>query len=113
MNRYLLLLLSLGIICTAPSCKLYRRITGKQKPVPVVDSNQLVRDSVTRKIDSVYVPAAKASSCAFGGENLDTLFITTARVGLADDQLHTQPHAGGIFTFKPGVRGTQTYSFGI
>ena len=66
-----------------------------------------------KKIDSVYVPAAKASSCAFGGENLDTLFITTARVGLADDQLHTQPHAGGIFTFKPGVRGTQTYSFGI
>ncbi|MFC5649250.1 SMP-30/gluconolactonase/LRE family protein [Paenibacillus solisilvae] len=66
----------------------------------------------SKKIDSVYVPVAKASSCAFGGEKLETLFITTARVGLADDQLHTQPHAGGIFTFKPSVGGTQTYSFG-
>ncbi|BBH22277.1 hypothetical protein Back11_36220 [Paenibacillus baekrokdamisoli] len=65
-----------------------------------------------RKIDSVFVPAAKATSCAFGGENLDILYITTARVGLDEEQLSNQPHAGGIYSFKPGVKGTRTYSFG-
>ncbi|SDM83901.1 Sugar lactone lactonase YvrE [Paenibacillus sp. yr247] len=65
-----------------------------------------------QKMDSIAVPAAKATSCVFGGDELDTLYITTARKGLQVDQLEEQPHAGGIFAVKPGVKGTKTYSFG-
>ncbi|MBO7748906.1 SMP-30/gluconolactonase/LRE family protein [Paenibacillus sp. MWE-103] len=63
------------------------------------------------KLDAVYVPAAKATSCVFGGDALDVLYITTARIGLSPEQLAEQPNAGGIFTFRPGVRGTPTHPF--
>lgn len=65
-----------------------------------------------QKLDSITVPAAKVTSCVFGGKGLDTLYITTARKGLQEGQMGDQPHAGGIFAVKPGVKGTKTYSFG-
>jgi hypothetical protein len=55
MNRYPLLVLSLCIIFTAPSCTLYRRITGKQKPVPAIDSIGLARDTIAIATDSAVV----------------------------------------------------------
>jgi sugar lactone lactonase YvrE len=66
-----------------------------------------------QKIDSIAIPAAKATSCVFGGDELDTLYVTTARKGLQEDQVGDQPHAGGIFAVKPGVKGTKTHSFGV
>ncbi|MDD9268873.1 SMP-30/gluconolactonase/LRE family protein [Paenibacillus sp. GCM10023248] len=65
------------------------------------------------KLDSIRVPAAKASSCIFGGEALDTLYITTARKDVQDHLAGEQPHAGGIFAVQPGVKGTRTYTFGL
>ncbi|MBA2938380.1 SMP-30/gluconolactonase/LRE family protein [Paenibacillus sp. CGMCC 1.16610] len=64
------------------------------------------------KLESIAVPAAKVTSCIFGGDELDTLYITSARKGLEDDNAGDQPHAGGIFTVKPGVKGTKTHAFG-
>jgi sugar lactone lactonase YvrE len=64
------------------------------------------------KIDSIPVPAAQTSSCIFGGENFDELYITTARVGLSEEQLKIQPHAGGIFYIKPGAKGRPTHFYG-
>ncbi|MBP3966488.1 SMP-30/gluconolactonase/LRE family protein [Paenibacillus lignilyticus] len=64
-----------------------------------------------QKLESIYVPVAKASSCIFGGDNLDTLYITTASIGLTEETKGDQPHAGGIFTCKPGVVGTPTHAF--
>lgn len=60
------------------------------------------------KLLSVPVPASQVTSCAFGGEQLDRLYITTARVGLGEDELAEQPHAGGIFCADVGVRGLPT-----
>jgi sugar lactone lactonase YvrE len=54
----------------------------------------------------VEVAAQQVTSCAFGGENLDTLFITTAREGLNEKDLLEYPLSGGIFVVKPGVKGT-------
>ncbi|NQX70299.1 SMP-30/gluconolactonase/LRE family protein [Paenibacillus alba] len=65
-----------------------------------------------QKLASIPVPVAKVSSCVFGGEELDTLYITTASKGVQPEQMAEQPHAGGIFAVKPGVKGTQTYGFG-
>jgi sugar lactone lactonase YvrE len=42
---------------------------------------------------------------AFGGKDLDTLFITTGKKGLTEEQLAKYPRAGDLFTVKPGVRG--------
>lgn len=64
------------------------------------------------QIGSIPVPAARVTSCTFGGENYDELYITTARTGLSEEDLAKQPHAGGVFRIKPGVTGLPTASYG-
>lgn len=56
-------------------------------------------------VEKLEVPAPNVTSCAFGGENLDILFMTTARAGMKADQLVSYPLAGNIFAVRPGVRG--------
>jgi sugar lactone lactonase YvrE len=58
------------------------------------------------RLDTVVeVPASQVTSCAFGGPDMSTLFITTARVGLSAEALLHEPHAGGLFVAEPGVTG--------
>ncbi len=58
-----------------------------------------------RLMRTVSVPVSQVTSCTFGGDRLDILFITTARASLSDSALTTQPMAGGLFTCEPGVKG--------
>ena len=53
----------------------------------------------------VRVPAGQVTSCAFGGPDGSTLYITSARVGLTPETLKREPHAGGLFVVAPGVTG--------
>lgn len=64
-----------------------------------------------KKLLSVPVPASQVTSCAFGGERLDRLYITTARAGLGEAELAAQPHAGGLFCAEVGVRGLSTNEY--
>ncbi|GAA4397387.1 SMP-30/gluconolactonase/LRE family protein [Nibrella viscosa] len=61
------------------------------------------------QLQKVTVPVPNTTSCAFGGENLDTLYITTAREGLSKEQLAEFPGSGGIFAVKPGVQGVPAH----
>ena len=54
------------------------------------------------------LPALNVSSCCFGGENMDTLFITTAS---QDTDTHVYPLAGNVFCMKPGVKGALSYRY--
>jgi len=62
-------------------------------------------------LEYISLPVEKVTSCCFGGEYLDELYITTARVGLSDEQLKEQPLAGGIFKYKTGVKGIKSYKY--
>lgn len=62
-------------------------------------------------LQTIKVPASQVTACAFVGDQLDTLYITTARTGLSDEQLKEQPHAGSLFVAKVDVTGTTTYRF--
>jgi sugar lactone lactonase YvrE len=53
----------------------------------------------------VDVPATHTTSCAFGGPNLDRLYITSARTRLDAVRLADEPHAGSLFIAEPGVAG--------
>jgi sugar lactone lactonase YvrE len=53
----------------------------------------------------VDVPSSQVTSCAFGGPDLRTLFITSATWDLAPEVLAQEPHAGGLFTADVGVAG--------
>ncbi len=61
--------------------------------------------------DEIVLPASQITSCAFGGEKLDTLYITSAAVGLDAAALAQQPLAGSLFAVQPGVKGALTYRF--
>jgi sugar lactone lactonase YvrE len=60
---------------------------------------------------TIRVPAPHTTSCAFGGVNYDTLYITTARRGLTPAQLTQFPESGGIFACRPGVGGLPAQAF--
>ncbi|MCC9168156.1 SMP-30/gluconolactonase/LRE family protein [Pontibacter harenae] len=62
-------------------------------------------------LQKIEVPAPQTSSCAFGGENLDILYITTAREWLSPENLKKYPLSGGLFAVKPGVRGVPAYTY--
>jgi len=62
-------------------------------------------------LQTIRLPVARVTSCAFGGPGLDTLYVTTARAGLTDGQLAAQPLAGGLFRVKPGTRGVPAFAF--
>jgi L-arabinonolactonase len=53
----------------------------------------------------VRMPMQRPTACMFGGPDLATLYVTSARVGIGADALDAQPQAGGVFAFDPGVRG--------
>ena len=57
------------------------------------------------------LPVARPTSCVFGGEDLRTLYITSASTRLDAEALEKQPLAGGIFRANPGVQGTATMEF--
>ncbi len=57
-------------------------------------------------LEQVEVDAPHVTSCCFGGKNLDTLYITSARSGLTAEQLKKHPKSGGLFMYKPEVVGT-------
>ena len=63
------------------------------------------------KLLKVKVPAARPTSCVFGGENLDILYITSARVGLSEEELNNQPLAGGLFKYQTQTQGWPTDEF--
>ena len=56
----------------------------------------------------VELPVTKATACTFGGPDLRTLFITTSREDLPDDE---QPEAGSVFACTPGVAGLPARTF--
>ncbi len=68
------------------------------------DAGLIHRFTPQGKLDqSLAVPVKKPAMCAFGGNDLRTLFVTSIRpdgVDLAD-----QPLAGGVFALQPGVQG--------
>lgn len=76
-------------------------------------SGSIVRFDPTGRVDcEVKLPVSNVTSCAFGGNNLTTLYITTSQFGLAAEKLLEEPHAGGLFSLEVGVSGLQSSLFG-
>lgn len=73
---------------------------------------RIVRYAPDGTVDRVVAaPVDQPTSCAFGGPDLSTLYVTSAREGLSQADLARQPHAGGLFAFEPGVRGMPLPAF--
>ena len=68
-------------------------------------------DKQGKKVDSIEMPVSCITSCVFGGENLDTLFITSASFKLNDLQKNNEPQAGSLFKTKLNIKGNKTNKF--
>ncbi len=62
-------------------------------------------------LQKIEVDALNVTSCAFGGPDLATLYITTAREGLDEAQLDRYPKSGGVFAVDPGVKGVPAFLY--
>jgi xylono-1,5-lactonase len=56
-------------------------------------------------LHTINVPVANCTKIGFGGEDLKTMYITTAWVGLSDKERKQQPLAGGLFRVRVAVAG--------
>jgi len=67
--------------------------------------------STAKLLDSVNLPTDHVTSCCFAGKNLDELYITTAKEGLDQKTLDSQPLAGRLFVARVGVKGLPTFAY--
>ena len=67
---------------------------------------RVVRYTPGGEVDREYrLPVANPTSCAFGGEHLDELYITSANLGLSDEDKRKHPLSGDLFCLKAGITG--------
>ncbi|MBX6320762.1 MAG: SMP-30/gluconolactonase/LRE family protein [Rhodospirillaceae bacterium] len=73
---------------------------------------RVVRFAPDGRVDRVIaVPALNPTCVAFGGRDLDTLYITTARYRMTPEEIAAEPVSGGLFAVRPGVRGLSDARF--
>jgi sugar lactone lactonase YvrE len=60
----------------------------------------------------VTLPTSHVTNCTFGGPELHTLFISTARTGLTPEQLTAEPLAGGLFAVPVDCPGLPANLYG-
>ncbi len=58
------------------------------------------------------LPTAHITNCAFGGDDLQTLFVTSACSGLSAAQRAAEPMAGGLFAVRIDSPGLPAHRFG-
>ncbi len=62
-------------------------------------------------LSTVELPVEQITSCAFGGADLDQLYITSGAFQLSAEDLAKQPLAGSLFRTAPGVCGIPANEF--
>lgn len=75
---------------------------------------RLVRYAPDGLVDRIVpVPVPRPTCCAFGGERLDVLYVTTASQHMSDEELAAQPLAGALLACDVGVRGLPEPRFAL
>jgi sugar lactone lactonase YvrE len=72
----------------------------------VFDAGCLVRYAPDGRVDrTVALPVSRPTACAFGGPDLATLYVTTARFRLGPEKLAAEAYAGGLLALDVAARG--------
>jgi sugar lactone lactonase YvrE len=70
------------------------------------DGGKITRyDPSGKPVLEVILPVSRVTSCTFGGDDLQDIFITTASTGLSKAQELNEPLAGDVFIFRTGIKG--------
>jgi len=74
---------------------------------------RLTRYTPDGRVDrTVRLPVEQPTACCFGGPDLGTLYVTSARVRLDEAALQRGPLAGGLFAFETDIPGLPEPVFG-
>ncbi|MBV1832036.1 SMP-30/gluconolactonase/LRE family protein [Komagataeibacter sp. AV436] len=63
------------------------------------------------RLAPIAMPARNVTKVAFGGADLRTLYVTTARKNTPDDMLARYPQAGSLFSLRVDVPGQEPHAF--
>jgi L-arabinonolactonase len=70
------------------------------------NGHRVVRFAPDGRVDRVVpVPVLNPTCVTFGGEDLGTLYVSTARYLMTSEQLASEPQSGALFAIRPGVKG--------
>jgi sugar lactone lactonase YvrE len=73
---------------------------------------KVVRYTPVGAVDRVVeMPVPRPTSCMFGGDKLDVLYITSARETMTPEALARYPLSGSLFVYDPGVKGIAEPAF--
>lgn len=64
-------------------------------------------------LSKIDLPVPQVSSCAFGGDAYEYLFITSASIHLTRRELDKYPLSGSVFVVNTGVKGFPSNEFSI
>lgn len=64
-------------------------------------------DPEGRLTDVVALPISQPTMVCFAGDDMDELYVSSARAKLSPEALAREPLAGAIFRLKPGVKGVR------
>ncbi len=77
-----------------------------------VGLGRIVRYDPAGNIERIVpLPVPRATDCTFGGDDLGTLYITTARETMDAAALRRAPLSGSLFAMRPGVYGLPARRF--
>jgi sugar lactone lactonase YvrE/DNA-binding IclR family transcriptional regulator len=80
--------------------------------VAIWDGWRVARYAPDGRLDrEIDMPVPRPSSCCFGGPDLKTLYITSARVRLSRQDLEAAPLSGGLFALPVDVAGQPVTEF--
>ena len=68
-------------------------------------------DPEGKEMMRVPMPVQRPTCCTFGGADWDILYITTASIGLSQDEIQQSFYSGDVFSLQTDVTGLSTYSF--
>jgi L-arabinonolactonase len=69
-------------------------------------AGRVVRYTPGGRVDmTIDLPVTQPTCVAFGGDDMDLLFVTTARESLSGKDLERQPHAGNMFIYRVAAKG--------
>lgn len=60
----------------------------------------------------INLPVPRPTSCVFGGPEMQTLFVTSARIRLSAGQIADAPLSGSVFAIDAGIKGLPENVFG-
>jgi xylono-1,5-lactonase len=64
-------------------------------------------------METISFPCANVTKPAFGGPDGRTMYVTTARVGLSENELADQPEAGSLFSLRVDTPGAAVPAFDL